>query len=365
VALTRSILRTRPLLAAVLCLLLALGISGTWSTLASATPADPTPTTSADARVQLEKVSREKEALTEKYNLAQAQVQAKQQAAAAAKRAADTAMANYLTSREQLRQIVSARYEGSAFSSTGALLTSDSTQNYVNRMSQLNLLSAHRGTLVAQLDAAKAKADAAQQQAAKLLAQANAQLADVSKQRDVILAQVQKFKDLVAKLSAQELAAYKAAHTPPAPQIRAAVAPATTPTTTATPAPKPSTVVSGSLSAKQKIVVDYVVAQVGKCYVFAGTGPDCYDCSGLAMMAYEQVGISLPHNALTQYNYGTHVSSSELQPGDLVFLYQPIGHVEIYIGNGVAVSAADEELGIRYVNVFDDMADYTGATRLL
>ena len=48
-----------------------------------------------------------------------------------------------------------------------------------------------------------------------------------------------------------------------------------------------------------------------------------------------------------------------------MFLYQPIGHVEVYIGNGVAVSAANEELGVRYVNVFDDMADYTGATRLL
>jgi hypothetical protein len=46
-------------------------------------------------------------------------------------------------------------------------------------------------------------------------------------------------------------------------------------------------------------------------------------------------------------------------------MYQPITHVEIYIGDGVAVSAADEQLGIRYVNVADDLPDWAGATRLV
>ncbi len=309
-------------------------------------------------RAQIEQLDRKKEVLTETYNLAQADVQASQKAAAAAQRAATKAHTDFAMARGQLTQVVTARYEGASFSSAGALLSSTDGQSYLTQMSQLSLVSSHRGDVVAQLDAAKAKADAAQRTATNLLNAANAKLADVVKQRDAILVETKKFKDLLATLTAQELAAYRAAHTPPATQVQAAVAPAAK-------TPTPSTVVPGTMTAAQKKIVDYVVAQVGGCYTFAGVGNPCFDCSGLAMMAYQQVGISLPHNALTQYDYGTHVSSSQLQPGDLVFLYQPIGHVEVYIGNGVAVSAANEELGVRYVNVFDDMADYTGATRLL
>ena len=314
-------------------------------------------------RAQIEQLDRKKEMLTETYNLAQADVQASQKAAAAAQRAATKAHTDFARARGQLTQVVTARYEGSSFSSAGALLSSTDGQSYLTQMSQLSIVSSHRGDVVAQLDAAKAKADAAQQTATHLLNAANAKLADVVKQRDAILAETTKFKDLLTTLTAQELAAYRAAHTPPATQVQAALAPAaTTPVATT---PTPSTVVPGTMSATQKKIVDYAVAQVGGCYSFSGVGNPCFDCSGLAMMAYQQVGISLPHNALTQYDYGTHVSSSQLQPGDLVFLYQPIGHVEVYIGNGVAVSAANEALGVRYVNVFDDMADFTGATRLL
>jgi peptidoglycan DL-endopeptidase CwlO len=337
---------------------------------AAAVPAKPP--TSASVQAQLTQLQRQKEALAERYNLAQIDVQGKQQAAAAARRAADHAQSAFVAARGQFRQVVTARYEAASFSAAGALLTSTNGDDYVSKMSELSLLTSHRGDLVAQISAAQAKAQAAQATAADLLSKANATLASVVTQRNEVLAKTKKFTDLLATVTAQERAAYAAAHAAPVAKVRAAVAAATAPAqatagsprASAGPAPT-STVVPGTMTAQQRTIVDFVVSKVGGCYTFAGVGNPCYDCSGLAMMAYQQVGISLPHNALTQYGYGRHVAPSELQPGDLVFLYQPIGHVEIYIGNGVAVSAADEQLGIRYVNVFDDMADYTGATRLL
>ncbi len=358
-ALTRTRASARWLTTLVAGLALAVMTFGVLQGSASAAPGDPP--TSASVQAQLDQLERSKEALAEKYNLAQIDVAAKQKAAAAAKTAADQAQAGFLAARGQFRQLVATRYETASFSSTGALFSSDSRENYLTKMSQLSLLTSHRGDIVAQISAAKSLADAAQGQAAAALKQSDAALADVVKQRNDVLAQTKKFTDLLATVTAQERAAYAAAHTAPAAQAQAAVA-ATQPPAAKQP---PSTVVAGKMTAQQKRIVDFVVSKVGGCYTFAGVGNPCYDCSGLAMMAYQQVGISLPHNAATQYNYGRHVSSSDLQPGDLVFLYQPIGHVEIYIGNGVAVSAADEELGIRYVNVFSDMADYTGATRLL
>jgi len=111
-------------------------------------------------------------------------------------------------------------------------------------------------------------------------------------------------------------------------------------------------------------VIAFAEAQVGKTYAFGAAGPDAYDCSGLTMAAWVQVGVQLPHSAAEQYNYGTHVAYSQLQPGDLIFLYSPIGHAELYVGHDLAVSAANPFTGIVYVHPSQDMADYAGATRL-
>jgi cell wall-associated NlpC family hydrolase len=110
-------------------------------------------------------------------------------------------------------------------------------------------------------------------------------------------------------------------------------------------------------------VVDFAMSKVGGPYVWGGEGPTGYDCSGLTKMAYAQVGISLPHNARTQYNYGQPVAKSNLQPGDLVFYYSGPTHVGIYVGNGKVVHARNAALGIQMTNV--DASPYLGARRLL
>ena len=79
----------------------------------------------------------------------------------------------------------------------------------------------------------------------------------------------------------------------------------------------------------------------GSPYVWGAAGPHAFDCSGLVLWAYSQVGISLPHLAAAQYNMGIHIGRNQLQPGDLVFFYSDIGHVGLYIGNGLMVDAPD------------------------
>jgi cell wall-associated NlpC family hydrolase len=77
----------------------------------------------------------------------------------------------------------------------------------------------------------------------------------------------------------------------------------------------------------------------GSPYVWGASGPNAFDCSGLVLWAYAQVGISLPHFTGDQWNMGIHVSQSDLEPGDLVFFYTDLGHVGLYIGNGLMVDA--------------------------
>jgi peptidoglycan DL-endopeptidase CwlO len=66
-------------------------------------------------------------------------------------------------------------------------------------------------------------------------------------------------------------------------------------------------------------ILAYAEAQLGKPYQWGATGPDAYDCSGLAMMAYRAAGITIPRTSQAQWAYGTQIPASQVQPGDLVF----------------------------------------------
>jgi len=96
------------------------------------------------------------------------------------------------------------------------------------------------------------------------------------------------------------------------------------------PVPAPSTV--------GQAAVNSALSQLGVPYVWGGSSPGGFDCSGLVAWAYGQSGISLPHYTGALWSVGTHVSQSELAPGDLVF-YNGLGHVGMYIGGGNFVEA--------------------------
>ena len=79
------------------------------------------------------------------------------------------------------------------------------------------------------------------------------------------------------------------------------------------------------------------------------------------MMSWAQAGVGLPHSSSAQFGSGVHVSSSDLQPGDLVFYYSPISHVAIYIGNGLIVHAANPGAGVKVSDLHE--MPYVGAVR--
>ncbi|MHB1709936.1 MAG: C40 family peptidase [Acidimicrobiales bacterium] len=88
-------------------------------------------------------------------------------------------------------------------------------------------------------------------------------------------------------------------------------------------------------------------SRLGDPYVWGATGPNAFDCSGLVMWAYAQVGISLPHYSGAQYAETTHIPFSAIQPGDLMF-WGPGGdtHVAMYVGGGMMIQAADPQQGV-------------------
>ena len=102
-------------------------------------------------------------------------------------------------------------------------------------------------------------------------------------------------------------------------------------------------------------VVSYALQFVGNRYVWGGTSlENGIDCSGFTMRILGKYGISLPHSSKAQPSYGTKISASEAQPGDLFFYGsgRSISHVAIYIGNGQIVHASNKRDGIKVSNAF-------------
>ena len=116
-------------------------------------------------------------------------------------------------------------------------------------------------------------------------------------------------------------------------------------------------------------VAALVRTQVGKPYSWGSTGPERFDCSGLAMYVYRQLGIALPRVSLEQASTGVHIERSDLKPGDLVFfsLRRAFDHVGIFLGNNRFVHAPRRHEPVRVDNLDDAWWNraYRGARRVL
>lgn len=112
-------------------------------------------------------------------------------------------------------------------------------------------------------------------------------------------------------------------------------------------------------------VVAIAERYLGVPYVWGGASPSGFDCSGFTMYVYAQVGVSLPHNAAAQFGYGSPVSMSQLQPGDLVFFYG-LGHVGIYVGGGQFIHAPHTGDVVKISSLGGYYAsNFSGARRIL
>lgn len=129
-----------------------------------------------------------------------------------------------------------------------------------------------------------------------------------------------------------------------------------------------TTPVASTGSATGSAIVSKASSYIGSKYVYGGSSPSGFDCSGFTSYIYNQFGISLNRTAAAQYSNGTAISKSELQPGDLVmFGKSGINHVGIYAGNGTIVHAANPSKGVTTdtINSGYYYNNYVGARRIV
>lgn len=120
-------------------------------------------------------------------------------------------------------------------------------------------------------------------------------------------------------------------------------------------------------------IADYALQFLGCRYVYGGSSPNGFDCSGFTSYVYKQFGYSLNRTASTQLDNGTPVAKEELQPGDLVMFKKSgsgskrASHVGMYIGNGQIIHASTASVGVIISDLYSSyyVRTYVGARRIV
>jgi cell wall-associated NlpC family hydrolase len=337
----------------------------------------------ASAHRQLAELNSQAEAASERYDAARIKLSSAQQTAAAAQQRLSTAQQKLNALQASMTAFAIATYSGD--SSTSLLtLTDGSAKHFIGRVSALQAVSTSESANLVNVEAARrvqqqAQADAsaalaAQRSDTTVMAADRSQILDAAAKEQTILANLQAKEAAIiraakaAKAKAAQLAAERVAATLAREKAAAAEAArevAAQPVSPPPPLPQPAPHVSAAGGAATAVA--WAKAELGKPYVWGAAGPDSFDCSGLAMYVWAKAGVQLEHFTGDQWNEGTHVSQSQLEPGDLVFFAyntsdpSTIHHVGIYVGGGQMIDAPYTGVDVRYDPAF--RPDYIGAVR--
>lgn len=226
--------------------------------------------------------------------------------------------ARFSAMRQQIATIASTAFENGTMSSVGALLTSNNPQAVLNQASVLLQLSSDRSAQIKQFIATAAQLASAQQMArrteqgiATLESQRLARKKSIGKTLD-------KQKAILATLTAAQQQ-----------QVTGSSLGAGGSTTATDP------IATNTQAGK---AVAYAYSKLGDPYVYGATGPGSFDCSGLVQAAWAAAGVSIPRTTYEQVAALPAVSTSNLQPGDLLF-FSGDSHVGIYVGGGYLIDA--------------------------
>jgi peptidoglycan DL-endopeptidase CwlO len=273
--------------------------------------ADPKPTTKQLA-AQVEKLYNDIETLSEQYNGEQVRLTSAKRSADLAKTTLAKSEAELATRRQKAGYLAQNAYMTGGIGSTAiALVGNVNPETYLDQASAQYALEQQQGQEVAEVANAMKAAAAAKASATAREAEVKQLLSSLSAQRSKITKMVKKAESNLYSKVASEVSGGVARRV--------------------------DFPVIGSGKAAQ--AARWALSQQGKPYVGGAAGPSSFDCSGLIMAAYHTVGISLPHYTGNQWTSGTHISTKDLRPGDLVFFYSDLHHVGMYIGGGYMVHA--------------------------
>lgn len=330
-----------------------------------------------DALAKLNELSRQAEQTTEVLHSAQLDLNEKLAAQRAAdqkladnRTALDAARARLATFQTAVNKVAAATYMGGRTHGMDAILTAESPQLLIDRLSVQRVMAHQMSTQMARFKAAGEQAVKAEQAAAKSAAdarsaaeQAAAVRANLQHKQSQLQVQIAVVKSQYVALTPEERTAL--ADPGPVPAV-AAIAPGAPPAALPPGAPPGDGPAPGvapppggmpglpfvqpdGAGGDRMAVVQAALTQVGAPYAWGGAAPGGFDCSGLVMWAFQQAGIALPHSSQALAHGGQPVALSDLQPGDVLTFYSDASHAGIYIGDGLMVHSSTYGVPVRVV----------------
>jgi cell wall-associated NlpC family hydrolase len=333
------------------------------STLVGYVLADP----AQDALTKLNELSHQAEQTTEAMHTAQLDLNDKLVAQGAAEKkhaddqaAADTAKSQLATIQSAIDRFAAATYTGGRTGAMNAILTAESPQQLISKLTVQRVISAEMSAQMANYRVAGGQAAKAEQVSAKSAADAKTAAEQAAAVRASLQSKQSQLRTQIAVVKAQYLVLTPQQRTaladpgPPPPAAAPVPPPAAAPGPDALPPGEegpPDALPGGDADESDQgaIVVQAALTQVGSPYSWGGAAPGGFDCSGLVMWAFRHAGIGLPHSSQAQAHGGLPVALSDLQPGDVLTFYSDASHSGIYVGDGLMVHAPTYGQPVRVV----------------
>jgi cell wall-associated NlpC family hydrolase len=278
--------------------------------------------------------------------------------------------AGKVAERNLERRLVELYQSGGGDSTLEILLGATSLDDLLDRIDTARRVSEQDAAIVEQVRAARAETARRQAKLAKALKAQQEAVAERAARKREIEARLAERQQLYASIE-EEIEALQAAERRRQAQLaRAAAARVASAAAAAPEGGSSEPIDAGGLGlappSQYSGAAGAALQFLGTPYVWGGSGPGGFDCSGLVQYAFAQVGVSLPHSSSMQYGYGVPVSRDQLETGDLVF-FDGLGHVGIYIGDGQFVHSPHTGDVVKISSIYDSWyaATWVGARRIL
>ncbi|MFJ9446028.1 NlpC/P60 family protein [Kitasatospora sp. NPDC101235] len=324
--------------------------------------AEPAPSL-ASVKEQVDQLNEDAEQAIEKYNGFQEKQQKLQGEANQIQEKVARGQEAMNELRTRLGAVAADQYRTNGIDPSVQLMLDSDPSAYLERAAVQSQVSDSQANLLKQAQDEQRKLDQDRAEATATLASLDSvgtQLAEQKKDIQTKLAQAQA---MLNKLSAEDRAkinAQQTAEKAKAEAQQAAAAAAKDRASRGAERPDMNAPVPAA-SGRAATIIAFAQAQLGKPYGWGMTGPNSFDCSGLTGAAYRAAGVKLSRMSQDQWNDGPHVDRANLQPGDLVFFYDDIHHVGLYIGDGKMIHAPRTGKNIEVLPI--SAMPYKGAVR--
>ncbi|MGW0984699.1 NlpC/P60 family protein [Streptomyces sp. NPDC002486] len=347
---------------------------------ANAAPAADDKPSLEEVEKKVDDLYRQAESATDKYNAA------KEKTAKQRKRV-DTLLDDVAQrtqklneAREELGSFASAQYRtGAAAPDTATFLLADTPQDYFDQTQLMDRMTGRQKVAVDDYVTQQSETMKKRQEATESLETLTESQGDLKTAKATVQRKLADARELMSKLTAEEKArlaaiekekreeaarkadelarqqaARQQAQEEAARQQDGGTASSGSTGSTGSGSSSSTAPADSSYASKADKALAFARAQIGKPYVWGAVGPGSYDCSGLTQAAWKAAGVTLPRTTYDQVNAGTTVPLSQAQPGDLVFFYDDVTHVGIYIGNGMMIHAPKPGTYVREESIYYD-----------